>query len=192
MEEAIIYLVRGTRSGKFEKLEVVVWPNREKIRVYKWKQGSPLHDFNVEINVVNAFAAPLLGWKRENKTDAQWSIRIRWWIGDNKTSEATIKYRSTALGFRKRVSGNYFSDLWKRVLYRFEVFNLRSFHVGEIMRSLKMIEHPRERIFTRIFLLLFFLILYPKRGSPFPFFYNSCRCSRTCSRRNLFDRKEFR
>lgn len=37
------------------------------------------------------------------------------------------------------------------------------------MRSLKMIEHPRERIFTRIFLLLFFLILYPKRGSPYPF-----------------------
>ena len=58
------------------------------------------------------------------------------------------------------------------------VFNLSSVStVEEMTRSLKMIH--RERIFTRISLQLFFLILYPKRGSvsePVYQFYSSLPC----------------
>lgn len=57
--------IRRKTRWKSEAEASSVCPNREKIRVYKWKQGSLLHDFNVEINVVDAFAALLLGWKRE-------------------------------------------------------------------------------------------------------------------------------
>lgn len=144
--------------------------NREKIRVYKSKHESLLHDFPrdiVEINVVCVYS-PLLVSPRKDRSDQFGEPAI------NKTSGASIEYRAVWVSKTGVAGRNYFFWFMEGGV----VFNLSSVStVEEMTRSLKMIH--RERIFTRISLQLFFLILYPKRGSvsePVYQFYSSLPC----------------
>lgn len=88
--------------------------NREKIRVYKSKHESLLHDFPrdiVEINVVCVYSPPLVSPRKQDRSDQFGEPAI------NKTSGASIEYRAVWVSKTGVAARNYFSDLWKEVLF---------------------------------------------------------------------------
>lgn len=161
--------IRRTKTrGKAKRKKVAYLSDRiERKFGFTSRNTVESHDFPrdiVEINVVNAFAALLLGWKREfaRKQDrtAQRSDRFGF-AGEpaiNKTnrprSNITLRRRSA---FETCLRELFFWFMEGGVLYRFEAFNLSPW---VIMRSLKMIEHPVDKNFYKDILATYTFSFY--------------------------------